>query len=108
MSFEIPKTVKATLYVQLIKRTRRGAEPYLSATSFKWDTDEYRQVLADIKEVEIEIELPELEIDLVSMQVTELKKQKEDLLAQTQLAVNDIDQQIQSLMAIEYTATVKD
>jgi hypothetical protein len=53
-----------------------------------------------IREMEVEFEVPD-DFDPVPKQIDMLKEAKQKLMADTQVKINNIDEQIQSLLAIE-------
>lgn len=69
--------------------------------TFSIDMSEYGYILVTTKEVEVLIDIPE-GFDPVTGQVDSLKKEKQKIGAEAQLKMNNIDEQIQSLLAIEF------
>jgi len=63
------------------------------------DENSYYTILA-IKEIEVEFDTPS-EIEIRDMKVAKLKKERTKVIADSQLEVERIDSDIQSLMALE-------
>jgi len=64
-----------------------------------WKSDTSPEILF-IKELEVEFDAPD-SYDPVPEQIAVLKSAKQKIMAETQVKVNNIDEQIQSLLAIE-------
>jgi len=69
-------------------------------TDHKFDDTEYR---AHICEQEIEFEVPD-NFDPRAQQIAALEKQKQKVMAEYQKTVNEINDNISKLQALEYTA----
>jgi hypothetical protein len=67
---------------------------------FKFEDDDHRTFVG---EQEIEVEVPD-DYDPRAQQIAALEKQKQKVMADFQKTVNDINEKISKLQAIEYTA----
>lgn len=90
--------LKQTLYVYARKESWMAEIEY-TTIGFESSLGTWG-VLVAIREVELEIDAP-THADLVAGKVKTLQQQKHDLLAKTQMEVNQIEAQISKLLAIE-------
>lgn len=84
------------------------AEKYTFQEEFTVHVNSYqnksdsRQVVIDIDEVEVEIEVPEFtQEQFTNGHIEQLRKVKEKLKADTHMQIQSLDEQIESLLAIE-------
>jgi len=90
--------LKQTVYLQTKDYgCGEGYEFFIHVT----DMTEFGYVTAATKDIEIEMEVPE-DFDPVNSQIQALKEQKKKVEAGTQVMLNNLDEQIQSLLAIEF------
>ena len=95
--------IKTKLYIQARKTTYdEGLE--IHAYSYKTESDVFGVVI-DIDETEVEVECPDFsQEDFTNGHVEQLRKVKEQLLFETHQKAKSIDEQIESLLAIENKA----
>ena len=91
--------VKVTVHVHHQKFEWEDKSEYL-VYSHKFDDTEYR---AHICEQEIEFEVPD-NFDPRAQQIAALEKQRQKVMAEYQKTVNEINDNISKLQALEYTA----
>ena len=92
--------IKTMLYIQAKKSTFQK-EFVISASSFKDSSDQYGVVI-NIDETEVDVECPDFsQEDFTNGHVDQLRKLKEKLLAETHIKAKSLDEQIESLLAIE-------
>tara|TARA_R110002049_G_scaffold225946_7_gene397922 strand:+ start:3151 stop:3450 length:300 start_codon:yes stop_codon:yes gene_type:complete len=91
---------KITIYTQAIKYCFEHKFA-IHNSSIKFSTDS-TQTIIDICEQEVEIEIPDnCEDNLVEFEVKELEKVRDKIKADAVVAVNNIEDKIQSLLSIE-------
>lgn len=98
MSIEIPKRLEETVYIFLNIK-------YGHITVHSSDVSEYFEGSILLRTLDIACDLPE--IDITGKVIDSLKKQKQKIEAETHIKLTEIDQKIQSLLAIEYIAEAK-
>lgn len=85
---------------------------FLHWHKYEWeDTPTYRLYYSDmtnagteyalIKEIDVDVEIPD-NFDPTPQQIATLMAKKQEVLAEAQLMVNELDEQIQRLLAIEF------
>lgn len=92
---------KVTLFIQAIKYV--GTEEVnIDVHSFPQTTSGLKTVV-NVDEVEVEIELPEFtQEQFTNGHIEQLRELKKSFMAEVQLKVQSIDEQIESLLAIEH------
>jgi hypothetical protein len=90
--------IKTTIYIHYLKYPWEEKGDY-EVFSFKAHDDEQRTFIC---EQEIEIELPD-NYDPRAQQIAALEKKRQRVMADYQKAVNEINDQISKLQALEYT-----
>jgi hypothetical protein len=91
--------LKATVHVYCCKYSWEEKATF-QVFSFKMDDDNYR---THVSQQEIEIDVPE-DYDPRLQQVAALEKRKKQMMADFQKSVDQINERISKLQAIEYTA----
>ncbi len=92
--------IKTKLYIQATKYNFEE-EFEIGVTSYKNNSDQ-RHVIIDIDETEIELECPNFsQSDFTNGHVDQLRKVKQELKAETHQKLKCLDEQIESLLAIE-------
>lgn len=90
--------VKTTAHIHYIKYDW-DAEGKFEVLSFKADDDNYRTYVG---QQEIEIEVPD-DYDPRAQKIAALEKQKQNVMAEYQKTVTEINERINKLQALEYT-----
>jgi len=98
--------IKQKFFIQAVKSLHswdaNNNEFVIEASCFKRNSDSH-QVVIDIQEQEIEFTVPNISPeDLKLGHVQQLRDVKEKLKADTHLQIQSLDEQIESLLAIEY------
>jgi|VirMetMinimDraft_7_1064189.scaffolds.fasta_scaffold400518_2 hypothetical protein len=92
--------MKVKLYIQASKYSFQD-EFSVSVSCYK-STSDARNVIIDIDELEIDVDVPEFtQEQFTSGHVEQLRIIKEKLKADTHLKIKSLDEQIESLLAIE-------
>ena len=91
--------IKMTAYIYYCEHVW-GEKGEYEIFSFKFNDDDYRTYVC---EQEIEIEVPD-NYDPRAQQIAALEKQKQKVMADYQKSVNEINDRITKLQALEYTA----
>ena len=91
--------VKITAHIHYLKYSWDG-EGKFEVFSFKFDDDDHRTYVG---EREIEVEVPD-NYDPRAQQIAALEKHKQKVMADFQKSVNEINDRIRKLQALEYTA----
>lgn len=91
--------VKITAYIHYLKYSWDN-EGKFEVFSFKFDDDDHRTYVG---EQEIEVDVPD-NYDPRAQQIAALEKQKQEVMADYQKMVTDINDRISKLQALEYTA----
>lgn len=92
--------MKVKLYIQASKYSFQD-EFSVSVSCYKSKSDA-RNVIIDIDELEIDVDVPEFtQEQFISGHVEQLRIIKEKLKADTHLQIKSLDEQIESLLAIE-------
>ena len=92
----ITKTIKMNLYAD----ADYGEEAKYIITA-ACEMEDFGYVLVGSKEIEVEIAIPE-SFDIVNAKIDALKAEKQKIGATAQVQMNNIEEQIQSLLAIEF------
>jgi hypothetical protein len=90
--------VKTTVHIYYCKFDW-DAESKFEVLSFKVDDDNYRTYVG---EQEIEIEVPD-DYDPRAQQIAALEKRRQEVMAEYQKTVTEINERINKLQALEYT-----
>ncbi len=94
--------LKTKLFIQATKWTGFSDDEFKVAASTVKSESSVSFVVIDIDEVEIELDTPDFTQDqFTNGHVEQLRVIKEKLLAETHLKAKSIDEQIESLLAIE-------
>lgn len=92
--------IKIKLYIQAIKHA--WAEDFKIEVSCYQRRSDERDVVIDIDDTEVEVSCPDFEqADFTNGHVEQLRKVKEELLAETHQKAKVLDEQIENLLAIE-------
>lgn len=91
---------KIKIYTQAIKYCFENEFTIISSST-KFSTDKTQTVI-DICEQEVEVEVPDnCEDNLVEFEVKELEKVRDKIKADAVVAINNVEDKIQSLLSIE-------
>lgn len=98
--------IKQKFYIQAIKRinswSSNADEFVFEASCFKRTSDSMA-VIIDVDEQELEFEVPEFsQEELTLAHVDQLRGVKKELKAKTEVQLQSLDEQIESLLAIEH------
>jgi hypothetical protein len=95
--------IKQKLYIQAVKWVGTGGEKFkIEASCFKRESDSFN-VVVDIDEQEIELDVYQpTQEELTLAHVEQLQGVKTKFQAEVQQKIQSIDDQIESLLAIEY------
>ena len=92
--------IKRTFYIQAEKYTFQD-EFTISVNTFRCESDE-RTVVIDIEEVEREFDIPDFtQEQFTNGHVEQLRNIREKLKADTQMKIKSLNEQIESLLALE-------
>jgi hypothetical protein len=88
-----------TITLHLMAKKYHSDEEYEYSTSTT-DMSDYGYIPITTKDIEVSIDIPE-DFDPVNGHIDSLKAEKQKIAAEAQLKMNNLEEQIQSLLAIE-------
>jgi len=105
MNVDIPERLERKLYIQLLQY-KWQSHPKITVSEYEIKVDSDTVIATTLAVYDLEVDLGRIEINVTGKIIEGLKKQKTTIQVTAEREINKIDEQIQSMLAIEYQPEV--